>query len=345
MHKFNIAKLTKISLIIFAILTATSAFAIYHTHQLPTYETQINTLCSYQHTATYDYVAKLKPNLIYNKTTLNPGEGTLYTAIVEYINLTFNYAFTCNPQPENTAINHQTEIQIESPGKWLRTLQPAEAQEILKITGNLNWTMQVNSTKIRQFIEAIDKEIYGTTRSTTYNIKIKPKIHVKADVTKQAIDEIFTPELIVAFKTEAEKGNYIAIENLNQTKPGKITETQQVPIPQVQTHRTASLTATAITASALTASAILYMFKKPPTPPEKATEKQLKKLIDPYKELIAKTTQKPPKTENTIEVETLEDLAKIAEILARPILHTTEANEHTFYIIDNNTKYQYKTRI
>jgi hypothetical protein len=44
-------------------------------------------------------------------------------------------------------------------------------------------------------------------------------------------------------------------------------------------------------------------------------------------------------------METLEDLAKIAEILARPILHTTEAQEHTFYIIDNNTKYQYKTRI
>ena len=344
MHKFNMAKLAKISLIIFAILTVASAFAIYHTYQLPTYEMQINTLCSYQHTATYNYVAKLKPNLIYNKTTLNPSEGTLYTAIVEYINLTFKYAFTCNPQPENIAINHQTEIQIESPGKWLRTLQPAEAQEILKITGNLNWTMQVNITKIRQFVEAIDKEIYGTTRSTTYNIKIKPKIHVKANVTTQAIDEIFTPELIVAFKTEAEKGNYIAIENLNQTKPGKITETQQIPIPQVQTQRTASLTATAITASALTASAILYMFKKPPTPPEKAAEKQLKKLIDPYKELIAKTTQ-PPETENTIEMETLEDLAKIAEILARPILHTTEAQEHTFYIIDNNTKYQYKTII
>ena len=165
MHKFNIAKLTKISLIIFAILTATSAFAIYHTHQLPTYETQINTLCSYQHNGTYNYVAKLKPNLIYNKTTLTSEDNaTLYTAIVEYINLTFNYAFTCNPQPENTAINHQTEIQIESPGKWLRTLQPTEAQEILEITGNLNWTMQINNTKVEQLVEAIDKEIYGTTR-------------------------------------------------------------------------------------------------------------------------------------------------------------------------------------
>ncbi|RLI42290.1 hypothetical protein DRO59_04575 [Candidatus Bathyarchaeota archaeon] len=30
-------------------------------------------------------------------------------------------------------------------------------------------------------------------------------------------------------------------------------------------------------------------------------------------------------------METLEDLAKTAEILVRPILHTTKAKEHTFY--------------
>jgi hypothetical protein len=344
MHKFNIAKLTKISLIIFAILTATSAFAIYHTHQLPTYETQINTLCSYQHNGTYNYVAKLKPNLIYNKTTLNPDEGTLYTAIVEYINLTFNYAFTCNPQPENTAINHQTEIQIESPGKWLRTLQPTEAQEILEITGNLNWTMQINNTKVEQLVEAIDKEIYGTTRSTTYNVNIKPEIHVAANITEQTIDETFTPELTVAFKTDAEKGNYIAIENLSQTEPRAITETHQIPLPEVQNQRTASYTAAAITASALAVSAFLFIKHKQPTPPAKAAEKSIRKLTDPYKELIAKTTQKPPETKTTIETESLEDLAKIAEILARPIFYTTEGEEHTFYIIDDDTKYQHKTK-
>jgi len=49
------------------------------------------------------------------------------------------------------------------------------------------------------------------------------------------------------------------------------------------------------------------------------------------------------KTSETEKMETLEAPAKIAEILARPILHTTDGKEHTFYIIDNNTKYQHKT--
>jgi len=287
-------------------------------------------------------VAELKPNLIYNKTTLTSEDNaTLYTAIVEYINLTFTYAFTCNPEPENIQVDHQTTIQVESPGRWPpRTLSLIEAEEMFQLSGNLNWTMQINSTKIRQFVEAIGKEVYGTTRSTNYNINIKPKIHMTANVTTQAIDENFTPQLTVAFKTEAEKGNYITIENLNQAKPGRITETEEIPLPPVQFQRTASYIATAATTIALAISAFLYIRYKPAAPPTKVIEK----LTAPYKELIAKTTQKPPETKTTIETESLEDLAKIAEILARPIFYTTEGGEHTFYIIDNNTKYQHKTK-
>ena len=344
LYQINMLKLSKILLIIFACSTAISLLSVYYTHQLPTCKTEKTTLYVYQHNGIYDYTAVLKPNLIYNKTTLTPKDNaTLYTAIVEYINLTFTYAFKSNPEPENVTINHQITIQIESPGRWSpRTLQPAEVEEMFQLSGNLNWTMQINGTKVRQFVEAIDKEIYGTTRSTTYNIKIKPEIHVTANIAMQTIDENFTPEITVAFKSETEKGNYITIENINQAKHGGKTQTYQTPLPHVQTERAASLTATAITASILTISAFLYIKHKPPIPQSVKIEKHIKRLTDPYKELIAKTKQKPPETKTTIEMETLEDLAKIAEILAKPILHTTTGKEHIFYIIDHNTKYQYK---
>ena len=342
MHRLNrvkVGKLAKILLIIFACSTVISALSIYYAHQLPTYETQTETLYTYQHTGTYDYVAELKPNIIYgNKTTLTPGEGTLYTAIVDHVNITFTYVFDSNPKPENITLEHQIMIQLESPGKWIKTLSDAEAQETLKLTSSLNFTMQVNCTRVKELVDSIDKETGA--RSATYNLNVKPKIHVVANVTTQTIDETFTPELTVAFKTEAEKGNYIAIENLQQIKPGKITETKQIPLPWIQNQRAFTYMATASTTAALAISAFLYVRYKPPAPPTKRIEK----LTAPYKELIAKTTQKPPETKTTIEMETLEDLAKIAEILARPILHTTEAKEHTFYIIDNNTKYQHKTK-
>ncbi len=64
----------------------------------------------------------------------------------------------------------------------------------------------------------------------------------------------------------------------------------------------------------------------------------------PYRDLITETTEPPPPTTNTIKVSTLEDLAKTAEILARPILHTHNDTQHTFYIIDDNTKYTHTTQ-
>ena len=218
-------------------------------------------------------------------------------------------------------------------------LSDAEAKEMFKLSSGLNFSIQVNCTKIRELVDSIDRET--GTRSSTYSIHIKPEIRITANITKQKINETFTPELTIAFKSEAEKGNYIDIQNLNQTKPGAITETHQIFLPRVQTQRTISYVATVVTAIALIISAFLYVRYKPPAPPEKIIEKH----TAPYNDLIAKTTKPAPETETTIEIETLEDLAKIAEILARPILHTKKGEEHTFYIIDNNTKYQYKRKV
>lgn len=343
MHKLkqiNMLKLSKILFIIFSCATIISVLSIYYTHQFPMYKTQTTTLCTYQHMGTYNYVAKLKPNIIYgNKTTLVPGEGALYTAIVKQINLTFTYVFSCNPKPENTTISHQITIQVESPRRWTKKLSDAEAKEMFKLSSGLNFSIQVNCTKIRELVDSIDRET--GTRSSTYSIHIKLEIHITANVAKQKINETFTPELTIAFKSEAEKGNYIDIQNLNQTKPGAITETHQIFLPKVQTQRTTSYVATAITAIALIISAFLYVRYKPPTPPEKIIEK----LKAPYKELIAETTQKPPETETTIEVGTIEDLAKIAEILAKPIFHVSFNKTNLFYVLDTDIKYQFKIKV
>ena len=102
--------------------------------------------------------------------------------------------------------------------------------------------------------------------------------------------------------------------------------------------RLASFLATAITTPILGVTTLFYLTKRPPPPP-----KPIEKLIAPHKEIIAETTQKPPETTTTINMASIEDLAKISEALIKPILYTKEEKTHTFYIIENNTKYQYKT--
>ncbi|MDH5451557.1 MAG: DUF5305 domain-containing protein, partial [Candidatus Bathyarchaeota archaeon] len=188
-------------------------------------------------------------------------------------------------------------------------------------------------------VDTIDTET--GTRTTTYNIKIKPIIHTTAETTAGTIDETFTPTLTIAFKSDATTGNYIDIQNLQQTKTGKIQDTQTNYLPWTKNLQYAAYIFLATTLSATAFTSFAYLKLKPTFPQQ--PPKPIEKIIQPYKDIIAQTTEPPSKTPQTktITLTTLEDLAKIAETLIKPILHTQKDEEHIFYIIDNDTTYQY----
>ena len=335
-------KKTQITILLtfFAVLTAASTLTVYYTLSLPNEETTITTLCTYHHTGRYNYIAHLDPNIIYNKTTLAPGEGTLYTAIVDHIDLAFNYTFTSNLIVSTTTTNHQTTIELESTG-WTKTLTTTEKQETLQFTNTLNFTLQIAKTQIQPLVDTIDTET--GTRTTTYNIKITPIIHTTAETPASTIDETFTPTLTIAFKSDTTTGNYIDIQNLQQHKTGQIQDTQTNYLPWTKNLQYAAYIFLATTLSATAFTSFAYL-KLKPTFPQKSP-KPIEEIIQPYKDIIAQTTQLPSKTRQTttITLTTLEDLAKIAETLIKPILHTQQVEKHVFYLIENNTTYQYTT--
>jgi hypothetical protein len=203
----------------------------------------------------------------------------------------------------------------------------------------------LNTTQIDELVESIDQEI-GTSKSSEYNLIVKPEIHLEANITLNdadvhTISESFAPSLTIEFG----KGtpSHISIENLGHTKSGTITDTHNILYPWVMNWRIASLLTTVVTIPLLTVTTWFYLKTKPPP-----SAKPIKKIIAPHKELIAETTQKPPEATTTINIKTLEDLAKISEALIKPILRSTSPTTngqtiHIFYIIDNNTKYQFKT--
>ena len=339
MYKFQKLKpqITKVLPLLFAALTVISAVNVYNTHKLPLYITQSITLLTYKHTGTFNYTAVLKPNIIYNKTTLKPGEGILYDAIVNQINLTYSYAFDSFPKPISVSTDPKTTIQLESPEKWTRTLTDDEAKNLLQIKGSEKLNMLINHTKIQDVVDQIDKET--GIRSSSYNLKILSTIRIKAETQSRPVEDVFTQELAVAFISGGEKGNYISIEDMQKTESDKITQEKEIYVVEVEGRRRDSYLFIALSSIALGFTTFLYIQGRPKAPPKRT----IKKIIDPYKDLITETTETPLKTEKTINMKSLEDLAKIAEILARPIIHATEAEHHIFYIIDNETKYQYKT--
>ncbi|MEM3069198.1 MAG: DUF5305 family protein [Nitrososphaerales archaeon] len=321
-------------LIILSVLTLISIISTYYTYQQPIYKTTV--LGTYQHDGKYDYIAQLKPNIIYNTTTLTPkDDGILYTNIVSYINITFTYTFTSNPEPTNLTLQHQVSVQLESPGRWARNLTVIETQEILQLTDDLNFTIQVKPNDIAQLKEKIDNET-GIS-STNYRINIRPTIHITANTTASTIEDTFNPQLTVAFVEDPALGRYIAIWPL-KTSIEKIIQTEQVLQPGVANLRIASIIFAIASASGLTIATGFYIKTKP-------KGKTIAKIIAPYKEIMAETTQKPPETNMTIEMKTLEDLAKVADTLNKPILYLKEEKENTFYVIDGQTTYQYRITI
>jgi len=331
-------------LILFAVLTAASILTTYYTFQLPTQETTTITLYTYQQTGTYNYIAKLKPNLLYTQPTLGPNEGILYIKIIDQINITFSYTFQSS-HPTNKTLDHNIYVELESPEKWTKQFTTTDILQLFKLTVNsdtLFTTLSLNITLIDTLVDLIEQQT-GTS-STTYNINIENRIQLQGETDVGTIDEYFTPKLKIEFNKATTIGSYISIEDLTQTEAGTKTEPRQVHHQEIVNARVASIIVTVATLPVLAVTAWFYLKAKPTKP----TKKPIKDIIAPYKEIIAETTKKPPETTQTITMETLEDLAKIAENLVKPILHKKEPETngqttHTFYILDNNTKYQYTT--
>lgn len=333
----DLQKIYRYAPIVLAALTAASAISVVYTHQLPTSETETNTLYTYLHKGEFDYEAKLVPNVIYNKTVLRPGNGTIFTAILETITLSFNYTFASYPRSENTSTYQRVAFTLQSPEKWNRTLSDGEAKDLLQLDRSSTYTVVINSTRLREFVDAIDKET--GMRTQNYNLLISSTVHTIAHTPAGTIDDVFSPSLKVSFTAGGDRGNYVEMTELTKTKPGEMTRTVTATLQWIIDQRNASYAATLISSPALAVSMFLYVTHKPEPPPSK----KLEKLVSPHRELITETTHEPPETRITIDMETLGDLARTADLLARPIMHWQRGDEHTFYVIDDDKKYRYRT--
>lgn len=194
----------------------------------------------------------------------------------------------------------------------------------------------INKNTLQTIKTTIESET-GTSTST-YSLEITPTFTINANTQAGPIHQVFTPTLTINFK-RTDQGDIITIEDLHQTKLGEITENQTKTRYDVINQRYASYILITVSIAGLFFSADFHRKVKPTT-----KKIPLDKLTAPYKDLIIEAKETPETAKiTTIAVKTIEDLAKTAEILARPILHVTDGKEHVFYIIDNNTKYQYKT--
>jgi hypothetical protein len=324
---------TTILLSLFTILTLISLLTVYTTHQTPTEETTTNTICTYGSIATYDYTAVLEPNTIYsNKTTLIPDEGTLYTKITRQINITLTYTFDATLPTETTITYSLTQTLKTALQYQTATTTPTTTNQTrIQIT-----LPRIIKTELDQIITKLAAET-GISTTSYYSLEITPTFTINANTTAGPIQQTFTPTLTISF-IRTDQGDVITIEDLHQTKTGTITENETITRQDILYQRYTSYILIAISIAGLFFSTFFYIKTKP-----KIEEIPLDKLIAPYKDLIIEAKEPPKTTPETtiINVETIQELAKTAEILAKPIILTRKP-QPTLTIIDQNTIYQHK---
>jgi len=333
-----------ILLSLFALLSLFSISTVYYIHQLPTEEVRTTTLGTYKHTGTYDYIAKLKSNTIYNQSTLKPDEGILYTDITEYLNITFSYTFQSS-QEANITLEYTINAILES-AEWNKNFNivPHTIQNSISNITQFSNNYLLNISLFKDLKYVIEQET--KSRSTDYNVTLRPEIHNIANNNLIAIDEHFTPALTVMFTHGTVKGNYISTTDLEQTRSETITDTERIPIPGIMNQRYTSYAFCAATLSALATTGWAYTRKmktviKPPKP--------IEEIIAPYEEVIAESAGEPiyKGQTATITIRNLEDLVKVADWLGKPVLSyektsSPESNESTrvFYVLDGTTRYE-----
>ena len=325
-------------LILFAVLTAIFAFTLYYSYQLPTQQSQTLTTGVYQETASYDYTAYLIANNTFydNGTMLKPGDGLIYENLLQEMNVTFSYSLNANPAVTSQDIGYILFVQVESPGKWVKPLTPTETTDLLNLTNGYDFSLVFNATLFNELVKTLDNE--AGTSSPTYDVAIQPIILVNATTTAGNILDTFAPKLLIIYNFNV-NGSYISVDLQNATKSGAFTKTVQIPQPNVQNLRNEAVIALVSAASLMALSSGLYLRSPSPIP---SKQKITRKIVGPFKDISSETSQDPPETKNTVEMKSIKDLAKTAEMLARPMLYFVKDDENVFYVIDNDTKYIFR---
>jgi hypothetical protein len=325
---------TTILLTLFTILTIIALLTVYIAHQTPTEETTTQTICTYKSTADYDYTATLDPNnIIYNgKTTLKPGEGPIYTKITRQINITLTYTFYTTIPSEATITYTTTQTLKTSTIQYQINQTPPQTTNEKQIQIQLT---QINKTETDPIIARISSEM-GITSTQYYTIEITTTFTINANTTATPIQQTFTPTLTITFQ-RTDQGEITTITDLHQTKTEAITQDQTITRQDIINQRYASYSLTTIAIAGLIFSTYYHTKTKP-----KTKETPIEKLLAPYKDLIIEATEPPktPQQTTTINVQTIKELAKTAEILAKPII-LTKKPKPTLTIIDQNTTYQH----
>ena len=320
----------KIVIIILVAMLAISSYVAYSLQAMPITEMRYAKSVVYNHSGQYDYVATIFPNTIYfNRSVLGHNEIP-YTNIINTINFTFNYRFTCAPNADTQSnISYFIDISLESSDGWKRGEQIVPYTVLNCGPSDISFTetFSVNISRYLDIIRAIEREI-GEIGSS-YVLKINPQIKIEAKSNNTLISETVFPVMGINFASRS--GNIMTFDGLSYKKTDSIGKYASITDVWLSYFKIISI-ALPFSLAALISYIIMKIRKTG------ANGGIYDKIMKKYHAIIVESKADLPRTprKTTIRVEKIEDLVKFSELASQPIIHYQEDMEHRFYVLSGN---------
>jgi hypothetical protein len=317
-----------------AIIFAGCLLMAYFAFSTPIDVVTTNVVAQYSDVGFYNYVATLKPNFLYGKTILRPGDGVLYSKITTEVALTFTHVLDGSPNPENVSTNTVWDVKLESGSRWSKDFNETDASRLFKLVKGSPSTMTVNVTEVTNYANIIEGE--GGFYPSSFNLTITPTITESFIIAGRPVNTLFNPTLTLEFMIGDQNGDIISMSNLAQREANSINDSVVTHSDSVQNQRIIWSVGALLALSILAGSTLLRINSTT------RREDELEKILASHRELIVRNSTGPSSGGKINILESFEDLVKTSEILLKPILFNESDEGYVFWIYDGNVRYQFR---
>ena len=319
-------------------------------------EIDSNLLQTYpESTGEFDYVIQLKGNTLFDTdtlksdavtahtspssqppTTLGPGEP-VFSKLVQSMEASFHYDFKSDQAAEWLTEEVVITATLEDSEFWRRTfvLVPSVTKSesfIIRFPLDIGY--------LTDMLEAIRQET--GVRLGSPILTVKAEVHTVAQTDYGPVDEVFTQTMSTSFGSGVMQWD----KELVKTMSGSITTGRVVPNSaqymgmSVKGLRNFSVCTAGIFYVLFMVSVVQYVRLAPAK--MSLIEEEALLIRRKYGKRIAEAAGlAQADSEESMSLDSIEDLIKVADELLKPVLHKAEKERHTYCVFDVETRYEY----
>ena len=302
----------------------------------------------YEAKGRFDYEVSLRPSKLYETDVLRSetlsvaepaapaqtlGPGLVYfPKIVEDIEGRFSYQLLCDELVTEQSQEVEISATIENPGKWSRTLV------LVPRTGKASAFVVSFPVDIQYFtmvIDAIGEETGA--RGTSHNIALTADVHTVALTEAGTIDEVYTQTLGATL----EANSLIFDEELSRSQPGTVGGTAT---PGASTEgRSQAPWIIGLVVGLLALGYFGWSQTRLGLPAVSTGEAEVARARKRYKQMMldVKALPEAGPGDTVVPLNSVDDVARVADDLAKSMLHQAEERRHSYCVIDSGVRYLY----